>query len=206
MTRRHARLQSLAKGCIEMDRFSECLAFTLREEGGYCDDPRDPGRATNMGITLATLRAWTGNPRLTAADIRGIRRSVAAGIYRAEYWNKLRCDALPTGIDLMVFDFGVNAGAAGSARLLQTMLGFIGDDLDGCIGPQTLDAVAAYAPRTAIGTLAAAQVAHYRTLAEFDDFGAGWLARTGRRKTAALAAAAPAANAVAVVAGAAPQS
>ena len=48
------------------DRFDACLAFTLREEGGYVDDPADPGGATNMGITLATYRQWSDDPALGA--------------------------------------------------------------------------------------------------------------------------------------------
>src|SRR5215213_8289929 len=106
------------------DTFDTCVAFTLREEGGYVDDPADPGGATNMGITLATLRAWTHEPALGPVQVRGMSRAEAAAIYRAMYWSPLHGAALPSGVDLSVCDFGVNAGMRRSAVLLQEALGF----------------------------------------------------------------------------------
>ena len=99
------------------DNFGTCLAFTLKEEGGYSDDPADPGGATNMGITLATYRQWADNPNLAPLQVRDLSERTARAIYRSLYWNPLRADALPAGVDLSVFDMGVNAGIWGSARL-----------------------------------------------------------------------------------------
>ena len=136
------------------DRFDACLAFTLREEGGYVDDPADPGGATNMGITLATYRQWSDNPELGSAQVQAMTERTARAIYRSLYWNPLRADALPAGVDLSVFDMGVNAGIWGSARLLQRALGFTGEQVDGCIGPETLSAAAKCDPRTLVDDLA----------------------------------------------------
>jgi Glycosyl hydrolase 108 len=97
------------------DMFNACLAFTLREEGGYVDDPADPGGATNMGITLATYRQWSDDPALGPAEVRDMTLRIARAIYRSLYWNPLRADALPAGVDLSVFDMGVNAGIWRSA-------------------------------------------------------------------------------------------
>jgi lysozyme family protein len=72
------------------DMFDACLAFTLREEGGFVDDPTDPGRATNMGITLATYRRWSDNPALGAARIRELTMRSARLVNRSLYWNPLR--------------------------------------------------------------------------------------------------------------------
>jgi hypothetical protein len=124
------------------DTFDTCLAFALREEGGYVDNPADPGGATNMGITLATYREWSDNPDLGAAQVQDMTRRTAEAIYRSSYWNPLCADALPQGVDLSVFDRGVNAGIWRSARLLQRAIGFTGDEVDGCIGPKTLGAAA----------------------------------------------------------------
>jgi hypothetical protein len=110
------------------DNFGTCLAFTLKEEGGYSDDPADPGGATNMGITLATYRQWADNPNLAPLQVRDLSERTARAIYRSLYWNPLRADALPAGVDLSVFDMGVNAGIWGSARLLQRALGFTGEE------------------------------------------------------------------------------
>ena len=63
------------------DRFDECLAFTLRAEGGYVDDPADPGGATNMGVTLATLREWSDDPSLGANQVQDMSLRTARAIY-----------------------------------------------------------------------------------------------------------------------------
>jgi lysozyme family protein len=169
------------------DRFEVCLAFTLQQEGGYVDDPADPGGATNMGITLATYRQWSGDPELGAPQVEDMTQRTARAIYRSLYWNPLRADALPPGVDLSVFDMGVNAGIWASARLLQRALGFTGEAVDGCVGPETLSAAAKYDAHTLINDLAERQAAYYRSLFDFGTFGAAWLARTQRRRTAALA-------------------
>src|SRR5882724_6998850 len=169
------------------DMFDACLAFTLREEGGYVDDPADPGGATNMGITLATYRQWSGDPELGAAQVEDMTQRTARAIYRSLYWNPLRADALPPGVDLSVFDMGVNAGIWASARLLQRALGFTGEEVDGCIGPETLSAAAKPDPRTLVDDLAGRQAAYYKSLSDFPTFGTAWLSRTQRRRSAALA-------------------
>jgi lysozyme family protein len=169
------------------DRFEECLAFTLRAEGGYVDDPADPGGATNMGITLATLREWSDDPKLGVKQVQDMSLRTARAIYRTLYWNPLRADDLPAGVDLSVFDFGVNAGIWRSARLLQRALGFTGDEVDGSVGPITLAAAAKTNARLLVADLAERQAAFYRGLPDFPTFGQGWLTRTNGREAAALA-------------------
>jgi len=169
------------------DWFDICLAFTLREEGGYVDDPADPGGATNMGITLATYREWSDDPHLGDVQVKDLTLKTASAIYRALYWNPLRADALPPGVDLSVFDMGVNAGIWRSPRLLQHALGFTGEEVDGAIGPETLAAAGRFDARTLVNELADRQTAYYRSLANFPIFGTGWLRRTNTRRDAALA-------------------
>ena len=167
--------------------FQECLNFTLVQEGGYVDDPHDPGGATNLGITLATYRTWDHDPALGPGDIEALSRQTAAAIYHAMYWNVLCGHSLPAGVDLTTFDFGVNAGTRRSAKLLQRAVGFAGDQVDGVIGPETLRAVLAADATQLVEDSAVRQCDFYRDLAQFDRFGRGWLARTARRKEAALA-------------------
>src|ERR1700730_17105209 len=169
------------------DDFDACLAFTLKEEGGYSDDPADPGGATNMGITLATYRQWSDNPNLGAVQVQDLSERTARAIYRSLYWNPLRADALPAGVDLSVFDMGVNAGIWGSARLLQRALGFTGEEVDGCVGPETLGAAAKCDPRTLVNDLAERQAGLHRSVSRFLHFRPGWLNRTEARRSAALA-------------------
>jgi lysozyme family protein len=169
------------------DRYDICVAFTLREEGGYVDDPADPGGATNMGITLATYREWSDDPHLGDIQVKDMALKTARAIYRSRYWNPLRADALPPGVDLSVFDMGVNAGIWRSARLLQQALGFTGEEVDGSIGPETLAAADRFDARTLVINLVDRQTAYYRSLVNFPIFGTGWLRRTQARRNAALA-------------------
>lgn len=173
-----------------MNRLDICLDFTFREEGGFVDDCRDSGGATNMGVTLATYQAWCGDPHATVNALRALPRSVATCIYGADYWNRLRGDALPCGLDLLVFDFAVTCGTTRSARELQNALGMSGSEVDGSIGPDTLAAARRAHMATIIPEFANRQRAFYRSLASFATFGNGWLARTGRRQTAGLASSA----------------
>lgn len=162
--------------------FAASLAFTLQSEGGWSDNPLDKGGATMKGITFATFRQY--NPGATVDDLRNISDGQVADIYRRGYWNAVKGDDLPAGVDLSVFDMGVNAGPGRSIRLLQ---GAVGVTEDGAIGPITLAAIAAADPQNLIGTLAASQQAYYERLPTFDTFGDGWTSRTAARKAAALA-------------------
>lgn len=161
--------------------FSIALAFTLHEEGGWSDDPHDPGGATNKGITLRTYQQF--HHGATTDDLRHIPDATVALIYRREYWGVMACDGLPTGVDLMVFDFGVNAGPARSVGYLQVVAGVRRDGIDGAL---TQAAAAKISPTHIITALASLQRAHYRALPEFGRFGDGWMARTERRVVAAL--------------------
>jgi len=165
-------------------KFDKCLAVVLESEGGFSDHPRDRGGATNLGITLRTLADWQGLKldELTAADkdklladLKALTRREAAEIYRANYWLPMRCGDLPAGIDLMVFDFGVNAGPRRSVKLLQRAAGVTDD---GSVGPKTLAAVMAADPLAMIAEMADERLAYYRSLDNFDAFGAGWTNRT----------------------------
>jgi lysozyme family protein len=169
------------------DLFSECLAFTFAQEGGYVDDPYDPGGATNMGITLVTLRHWEQNPALGPTAVQDMSRQTASAIYGALYWNAIQGNSLPAGVDLSVFDFGVNAGTCCSSRVLQSALGFDAAEEDGCIGKLTLGAVLKSQPAPLVDSLAERQAAYYRALPDFGRFGDGWLARTERRRVTAQA-------------------
>lgn len=176
-----------------MSALDECLEFTLREEGGYVNDSRDPGGATNMGITLATYRAWCDDPQADAAKLRALSRSTVTCIYGSDYWNRLRCGALPAGLDLLVFDFAVTCGTIRSARELQAALGLPVAEIDGSIGPETLLKVRLAYGSDLLARLVKRQVMFYHVLPTFPIFGNGWLARTERRRVKAVAMASAAA-------------
>jgi lysozyme family protein len=158
------------------------LAFTLGEEGGYTNDPQDPGAATNFGITLATLSRWRGTD-CTPEDVQALTRDEAESIYWADYWLEVHGNDLPAGLDLMTWDEAVNAGTRTAARFLQRA---VNATPDGDIGPHTLAACAAADPKDAILKMQAMQDAYYRSLPGFPRFGDDWIGRLGRRAALAL--------------------
>lgn len=89
------------------------ISKTLQYEGGYTNHPADPGGPTNWGITIADARMYWKKDA-TAADVKAMPKSVAIEIYRKHYWDAMKCDSLPAGVDLAVFDFGVNSGVSRS--------------------------------------------------------------------------------------------
>jgi lysozyme family protein len=157
-----------------MTDFDDCLSITLREEGGFVDDPQDSGGMTNLGVTRRVWEAWTHQPA-SEADMRALTSAAVAPLYRAQYWNAVVGDQLPSGIDLCVFDFAVNGGVSRAARTLQACVGAV---QDGHIGPATLAAVAGHAGL--IDAYQNAREAFYRGLPTFAHFGNGWTARTER--------------------------
>lgn len=154
--------------------FEKAVDHILEFEGGYVDHPDDPGGATNLGITRATLARFRGRP-VSKAEVRALDRDTAAEIYRHLYWDALRCEAMPGGIDLALFDCGVNQGTGRAARLLQAALRV---DVDGIIGPVTL-AAASDADRMALLNefMARRMRAYGRLTRLFRTFGLGWSRR-----------------------------
>jgi lysozyme family protein len=164
--------------------FPAALAFTLGAEGGFVDDPYDPGGPTNHGITLETFRAYGGGGE-TVGDLQRISPLVVAAIYRERYWQPVRGDELPAGVDLSVFDMGVNAGPRRSIELLQRVLGI---RTDGEFGPETLARVREVAAATdLIAGLEWMQHFYYVGLPGWGRYGKGWQARTLARRAAANA-------------------
>jgi lysozyme family protein len=167
------------------------LAHVLRWEGGWADDPADPGGCTKYGITLATWRDH-GHPRATCAGLRNITKAEAQAIYTATYWAQIQGDPLPAGVDLIVFDQAVNAGPVRAVRLLQQAVGAV---VDGDLGPKTRAAatiaVVRYGAAQTIQDLTHARLAYYRGLAmrsrKLKRFLGGWTNRTLAAQVAALA-------------------
>jgi len=163
-------------------QFTRCVDIILRHEGGFVDHPADPGGATNFGITHKTLAAWRGAP-VTKDDVRTLTVAEARDIYRANYWNALNCDTMPAGVDLSVFDMGVNAGVTRAAKMLQ---GIVHVEKDGQVGPITIGAVKAIDPEFVVDAFADARMGYYRSLRHWETFKNGWTRRTRETREAAL--------------------
>lgn len=163
--------------------FDRCLAETLAHEGGWADDPHDPGGATMKGITIGTYRAWKGRA-VTKAELRAIPDSEVRAIYRQNYWNPVRGDDLPAGLDLVAFDGAVNSGVSRGAKWLQTAVGVTAD---GKVGPQTLAAAKAAHPEAVIDRACSARLAWLRTLSTWGRYGKGWSIRVESVRETAIA-------------------
>jgi lysozyme family protein len=115
----------------------------IRREGGFVNDPDDPGGATNHGVTIHTMRRLgldlTGDGKINAADVRKLSRSHAIQIFVEHYFTRPRIADLPEVLHATVFDMYVNAGS-NAVRILQRLLRDMGHDIsvDGVIGPQTI--------------------------------------------------------------------
>lgn len=143
-------------------------------EGGYVNHPRDPGGATDRGITQATFDAWNRQHGRPVRPVRGISEAEAREILAAQYLDTVRFDDLPAGVDYAIADYGVNSGPGRAAKVLQRVLG-VPDD--GVIGTVTLAALAQRDPIEVIGAICEERMAFLRRLRTFDTFGRGWTTR-----------------------------
>ena len=153
--------------------YDKCLETILHHEGGYVNHPKDPGGETNLGVTKRVYLEHGGTK-----DMKDLLVEDVAPIYKKGYWDKMKGDELPNGLDLCVFDFGVNAGPGRSAKYLQTMIGTVAD---GGIGPNTLAKLREYVEETglakAIDNFQEARQDYYEKLSTFATFGKGWTRR-----------------------------
>lgn len=178
-----------------LNKFDFCHAITAKWEGGWSDHPADPGGKTMYGITQATLSAYRGRP-VSDAEIRTLSRAEAASIYRDRYWKPVAGDELPAGVDLCVYDFGVNSGPSRAVKSLQAALGV---KADGWPGKLTFDALRSLDPRSLIEDLCDRRLAYLKTIKDKDGnllwktFGKGWANRVAdiRKRALALAAGTP---------------
>lgn len=150
---------------MSADNFQACLDFTLKFEGGFVNNPKDPGGATNRGVTQRTLAAWRHKP-VSVGDVRSLTVAEAGEIYRAMYWSHVDGDGLPRGVDLMLFDIAVNMGV-GRAE-------------------QWENETANMAPVARIAKLDTLRCGFWRALRTFPVFGKGWFARENACKALAL--------------------
>jgi lysozyme family protein len=124
---------------MAMPSLSVALAFTLKEEGGYVDNPNDHGGATNHGITQVTYDTWRDSHSRPRQSVRKISDEEAQGIYAEMYWAPGHCPALSPALAIAHFDWCVNHGCAGAISTLQQMLHITAD---GVFGPATAAALA----------------------------------------------------------------
>ena len=166
--------------------FTDALTVVLKEEGGFVDDGRDPGGATNLGVTARTWHSWTGKPASREA-MRALTQTKVAPLYKAWFWDKVGGDRLPVALALAKFDFAVNAGPGVAMATLQ---GIVGAPRDGRAGAATMRAIQTYSAAIGLAKLITrlcdARADFFRDLPTFSVFGKGWLARVNRIRVEAL--------------------
>lgn len=172
-----------------MTRAQIVLPRILAHEGGYVNHPRDPGGATNKGITLRTFRRYL-KPGGSIADLKALTTAQAVVIYKRHYWDKVLADMLPPGVDYAVADFAVNSGPYRAAQYLQRV---VGASPDGKIGPQTLACVARMDLAEIIDRLCDRRLAYLKRIRNrqtgerlWITFGGGWEKRLDRVRAGAL--------------------
>ena len=164
------------------DNFEQCLALVLKSEGGYSDNPKDPGGRTNLGVTQKVWEEYIGHP-VTEAEMRALGPQDVAPLYKANYWDKISGDSLPLGIDYATFDMAVNSGVGRAAKTLQQVLGV---GADGQIGQATISACEAANAREVATGVCEARLAFLQSLPTYGTFGRGWANRVAAVEKAAF--------------------
>lgn len=169
-----------------MNTFETVFPILLKQEGGYVNNPHDPGGITNLGVTKRVWEAWVHHP-VGEADMRALTPSAVAPLYRVQYWNGIGGDNLPPALALCVFDFAVNSGVSRAARYLQSIVGV---NQDGHIGPGTLAALNTWITTNSLSEAVRRYMndrrSFYKGLPTFGVFGKGWLNRCDAVESAAL--------------------
>lgn len=169
-----------------MSNFEHCLQIILHHEGGYVNHPEDPGGMTNLGVTKRVYEEWVGYA-VSEHTMQNLTEEDVAPIYKKNYWDRVKGDDLPEGLNLCVFDFGVNAGTGRAAKYLQTMIGTV---VDGGIGPNTLrtldEHVSLVGLQETIEQYQENRQRYYEKLKTFQTFGRGWTRRVNETTQSAL--------------------
>ena len=175
--------------------FRHCMDFVFAREAGYVDHPKDPGGATNLGITIGTLKTWR-HREVTKQDVKDLGKHEAALIYHAWYWLDGWCEVLPSGIDLLIFDAGVLSSPGRALDFLKAELGIplpqgkhhypahrhLGDPKMAYVLRQLAERPV---PDIIMG-LCERRRKFYRGLSTFSTFGKGWMSRVMQAEHLAL--------------------
>jgi len=157
-------------------KFIRAQPLILAHEGGFVDHPKDPGGATNQGVTQGTYNSWRKSQGHAQRSVRMLTVEERDTIYFTKYWLLIRGDDLPDGLAYCVYDAAVNSGPARAARWLQRL---IGAKRDGLIGPATLQALTAHTGSTKdlIDDYCDYRLAFMKRLKHWGTFKGGWTRR-----------------------------
>ena len=152
-----------------MSNFDKAFDLLIGNEGGYVNNPADPGGETNWGITRAVAvdNGYTGS-------MKSMPKEAAKQIYKKMYWDKLHCDQLGFVVAFQLFDAGVNHGNSQAVKFLQRALSVVDD---GVIGAKTIAATNSLDDLQIVMLFNAERIEFYASLKTFSTFGKGWVRR-----------------------------
>jgi lysozyme family protein len=155
------------------NNFEKCLEMLLHHEGGYVNDSRDSGGMTNLGVTKRVYDKWIDRES-TEEEMRNLTPEDVAPIYKKNYWDRVKGDLLPSGLDWACFDWAVNSGSGRPAKAVQRA---VGATVDGAIGKNTIALVMEKDPEFIIDYVYTVRKSFYEGLDDYKHFGRGWSRR-----------------------------
>ena len=153
--------------------FEKSIVMFLKHEGGFVHDKLDKGGMTNLGVTQAVWENYVGKP-CSETEMRALTPEMVAPLYKKNYWDRIRGDELPAGVDHCVFDCAVNSGVGRAVDMLQSCVNV---PADGKIGPVTIAAIKAMDVNDLIDQYTTFRLSFLKRLSNFNHFGAGWTSR-----------------------------
>jgi lysozyme family protein len=160
------------------ENWDSCFEMVLKHEGGFVNHPKDPGGMTNLGVTKSAWESYC-NRSSSEAEMRGLTPDIVKPLYKAMYWDKIKGDQLPSGVDYAAYDLAVNSGVGRAAKYLQEIAGV---PADGVIGPKSLEAILACDPEQTADALCDMRLDFLKRLPTFETFGKGWSRRVAEVK------------------------
>jgi lysozyme family protein len=164
------------------DNFDSALSAVLHHEGGFVNHPSDPGGMTNLGCTKKVWEEWVGHD-VDEKAMRALTPADVAPLYKAKYWDRVKGDDLPDGVDYVVFDAAINSGPGRAAKWLQQA---VGATADGAIGPGTLKAVSDMSAQEIVEKYQQIRLEFLQALPTWGTFGKGWGRRVAEAQVAAI--------------------
>jgi len=163
------------------ENWDNCFSMVLKHEGGFVNHPKDPGGMTNLGVTRTNWELYLGR-KVTEDEMRALTPDIVKPFYKKNYWDKIKGDDLPSGVDYAAYDLAVNSGTGRAAKYLQQIAGVTAD---GVIGPKSLEAIKACDPEETVDAICDMRMDFLKGLNTFETFGKGWSIRVSDVKAKA---------------------
>jgi len=163
------------------ENWEQCFALVLKHEGGFVNHPKDPGGMTNLGVTRTNWELFLDHD-VTEADMRALTPEMVKPFYKKNYWDRIRGDELPSGVDYAAYDLAVNSGTGRAAKYLQQIAGVTAD---GVIGPRSMEAIQKCDAEDVVDEICNMRMTFLKNLGTFDTFGKGWTTRVNDVKAKA---------------------